>query len=230
MLHLSGSFPSAFKTVPASFGMAKKDHRQTSAGDPEIVLFADSDMLFKDALYRTELDANNQHREVGNNDNMTLLLNVLEHLAGESRLAQLRTRKKMSRPLTKLQEERAKIESEYTERINTLARSYQEFNRQAERIRQKIVRLGNSAVLSEQEKIILGDQLRRDEEFKRELQASNGKLKERLQAITSRAKLINIVLIPAAVLLFGLLLALFRSMKKPLRKICRKFCRKGGRA
>ncbi|MBO5959207.1 MAG: hypothetical protein J6Q65_03705, partial [Lentisphaeria bacterium] len=121
-------------------------------------------------------------------------------------------------------------ESEYTERINTLARSYQEFNRQAERIRQKVVRLGNSAVLSEQEKIILGDQLRRDEEFKRELQASNSKLKERLQAITSRAKLINIVLIPAAVLLFGLLLALFRSMKKPLRKICRKFCRKGGRA
>ncbi|MBQ2265094.1 MAG: hypothetical protein II341_06770, partial [Oscillospiraceae bacterium] len=82
-------------------------------------------------------------------DGLTLLLNVLEHLSGESNLAQLRTRKKMSRPLTKLQEERAKIESEYTDRINTLARSYQEYNRQAERIRQKIVRLGNRAVLTE---------------------------------------------------------------------------------
>ena len=230
-LHLAGSFSSAFKNAPASFGMAQKDHRNTSSGTPEIVLFADSDMLFKDALYRTELDTNNQHREISNNDNMTLLLNVLEHLSGESRLAQLRTRKKMSRPLTKLQEERAKIESEYTDRINTLARSYQEYNRQAERIRQKIVRLGNRAVLTEQEKIVLGDQLRRDEEFKRELQASNSKLKERLQEITSKAKLINIVLIPTAVLLFGLLLALLRSMKKPIRKLCGKLCiSKGGQA
>lgn len=218
VLHMQGTFPSAFKAPPSTFALAKDKHLSTSGGTPEIVLFADSDMLFRDAIVRVELDANRQHREVSNNDNMTLLLNVLEHLSGESNLAQLRTRKKMSRPLTKLQEERAKIEAEYTERINTLAKSYHEYNRQAEMIRQKVVRLGNRAVLSEQEQIILGDQIRREEEFKREVQESNSKLKERLKEITNEAKLVNIVILPASVLLFGLLLALLKSMKKTLRK------------
>ena len=172
-------------------------------------------MLFRDAIVRVELDANRQQREISNNDNMTLLQNVLEHLSGESNLALLRTRKKMSRPLTKLQEERAKIEAEYTERINTLAKSYQEYNRQAELIRQKIVRFGNRANLTEQEKIILGDQIRREEGFKREVQESNSKLKERLKEITNKAKLINIVILPVSVLLFGLILALLKSIIVP---------------
>lgn len=215
ILHMQGTFPSAFKNVPASFMLAKEKHLATSTGTPEIILFADSDMLFRDAIVRVELDANRQQREISNNDNMTLLQNVLEHLSGESNLALLRTRKKMSRPLTKLQEERAKIEAEYTERINTLAKSYQEYNRQAELIRQKIVRFGNRANLTEQEKIILGDQIRREEGFKREVQESNSKLKERLKEITNKAKLINIVILPVSVLLFGLILALLKSIIVP---------------
>ncbi len=211
VLHMAGSFPSAFKTAPATFSAAGAKHFSASKGEPEVVLFADSDMLFRDAIVRVELDANRQQREISNNDNMTLLLNVLEHLSGESNLAQLRTRKKMSRPLTKLQEERAKIEEEYTERINKEARSYQEYNRLAEQIRQKIVRFGNRANLTEQEKVILGDQIRREEQFKRKVQESNSRLKERLKEITNRAKLVNIALLPALVLLFGLLLAVLKS-------------------
>ena len=222
VLHLEGSFPSAFKAAPDSFNQAEKKHLSLSKEKPEVVLFADSDMLFRDAIVRVELDANRQQREISNNDNMTLLLNVLEHLSGESNLALLRTRKKMSRPLTKLQEERAKIEEEYTERINTLAKSYQEYNRQAELIRQKIVRFGNRANLTEQEKVVLGDQIRREEEFKREVQESNRKLKERLKEITNKAKLINIVILPASVLLFGLLVAFLRSMKQAIRGLVQK--------
>lgn len=219
VLHLSGTFPSAFEKAPASVAAKPEEHRSSSAGKPEIVLFADCDMLFQAALVRTELDSNLQHREISNNDNLALLFNVLEHLSGESRLAQLRARKKMSRPLTKLQEERAKIEEEYTARINTLQKSYNEFNRQAEKIRQKIVRLGNRANLSRQEQDILGNQIKREEEFKRDLQASNNRLKERLKEITNKAKLINIVFIPIAILIFGLLLALFRSTKRLRAKL-----------
>ena len=223
VLHMKGSFSSAFKSPPESSGSTRKAHRSTSGGNPEIVLFADSDMLFRDALVRKELDANKHYREHNNNDNMSLLLNVLEHLSGENNFAQLRTRKKKSRPLTKLQEERAKIEAEYAERITSLAKSNNEYNRQADAVRQKIVRDGNLVRLTDQEKIILEEQIHREDEFKQELQASNRKLKERLKEISNKAKMINIIIIPASVLLFGLLLALLRSMKKSFRKFGKTF-------
>lgn len=216
VLQIAGAFPSAYKTAPAGF--AGGQHLASSTGKPEVILFADSDMLSKEALIRVELDANNQRRIVSNNDNITLLLNVMEHLAGETKLASLRTRKKMSRPLTRLQTERAKIEEEYTERITKLTEAYRAYAQEAEAIRRKLVRSGNRMQLSAAERRLLGSQLMREEEFKRELNECNNTLKERLNEITGMAKLINIVIIPLGVIFFGLLLAVSRSCFRLMRQ------------
>ncbi|MBO5959039.1 MAG: Gldg family protein, partial [Lentisphaeria bacterium] len=61
VLHVSGNFRSAFGKDTA--WAQARNYPSSSTGHPEVVLFADSDMLFLEAIVRVELDANNQRRE-----------------------------------------------------------------------------------------------------------------------------------------------------------------------
>ena len=210
-----------YAAVHAAAGdlIKNRKHLKKSAGTPEVILFADSDMLFRSATTEIRTDpASGQRTSVIWNDNITLLQNVLEHLCSDSDLSTLRTRKPMSRPLTKIAESRSKVELEFNERYSALLRDFRQLQNRVQAIRRKQVAGGNRIRLTDEEKRIFSIFARREAEFRREEKAIRNSLKEGLDAINSRARLVNILLIPGGVILLGIGWGILRRTGRKGRK------------
>lgn len=219
VLSVKGTFPSAFPDGPPDAAAGDGKHLKKSAGTPEVILFADSDMLFRSATTEIRTDpASGQRTSVIWNDNITLLQNVLEHLCSDSDLSTLRTRKPMSRPLTKIAESRSKVELEFNERYSALLRDFRQLQNRVQAIRRKQVAGGNRIRLTDEEKRIFSIFARREAEFRREEKAIRNSLKEGLDAINSRARLVNILLIPGGVILLGIGWGILRRTGRKGRK------------
>ncbi len=221
VLQIRGTFNSAFPdgSPDAASGDSGKQHLRRSTGMPEVILFADSDMLFRNATTEIRTDANGQKTANVWNDNITLLQNVLEHLCGNENLTRLRTRKPMSRPLTKIAESRSKVELEFNERYNALLRDFQMLQNRVQMIRRKQIAGGNRIALTDEEKRVFTVFAQREAEFRREEKLIRNRLKEGLDAINSRARLVNMLLIPAGVAGLGILWGITRRVVRKGRKV-----------
>ncbi len=220
VLQIRGVFTTAFPggAPDAAAADSGKRHLSRSTGSPEVILFADSDMLFRNATTEIRTDANGQRTAHVWNDNITLLQNVLEHLTGNDNLAKLRTRKPMSRPLTKIAESRGKVELEFNERYNSLLQEFRQLQTRVQMIRRKQIAGGNRIALSEEEKKIFTVYAQREAEFRQEEKLIRNRLKEGLDAINSRARLVNMLLIPIGAAGLGIAWGIIRRISRKGRK------------
>lgn len=207
VLRISGIFRTAYPggTPDAASLDAGKKHLDISSGHPEVVLFADSDMLFRQAFLTTVNDSSGQPLAVKWNDNLPLLQNVLERLCGSESLSHLRTRKPMSRPLTKIAESRGKVELKYAERYLALRRDFERKKHYADAIRRKLVAGGGKLRLTPEEREFLSRFSLTESEFRREEKAIRLRLKEGLESVNTIARLVNLLLIPAFTALLGII-------------------------
>ena len=220
-LQLSGNFPSAYPEG-APFLMPKGHrHKKESSGKGMVFLFGDSDMLFNDLCVKTLPDVYGQQTVVRQNDNCSLLQNVMEQLTDtDATLKQIRSRKPMQRPLTRYNRLRAKAELAYKDRIRDLERDLLRARAGEKKIRQKLQNSPDekTRVLTEAERTTLRQYENSRSRVQRELREIRRQLRADLNALDTKLRLINMVFLPLAVALCGLLWACLRFSRWRKRK------------
>ena len=203
--HVSGVFPSS-----------GPESGERKAG--ELWLFFDTDMLFHDACVIQTQDDFGQRLLLRCSNNITLFQNVLEAAAGLESLAELRSRVPMNRPMRAIREAREKAELQFRDDILSLMREYEKESRTVDMIRRTMLaNPGRIQLTPVQEKLLL-THARREAEFKREVKEFRSRLKMELDAISADARWLNIVIMPAAAALLGLLWGLSRKIVWRRRK------------
>ena len=200
LMHITGQFPGAFESE--------------EAGSPgEVYLFGDSDMLFHDACVAQSKDEFGQTIVVRINDNITLMENVVESLCGGGRLSSLRSRIPMSRPLTRINESQMRADLAFKDRILALAEESMRLEQRVESIRKQLIVSGGSARLTQDQRDLLNTYEQKDAALKREIREIRLQLRQDLDRINNTVRLINIVLIPALVILCGIVWSIARKLK-----------------
>jgi len=175
----------------------------------EIFLFGDSDMLFNDVCVTPYTDALGQRSYKRANDNVSMLQNVMERLTGSRDLASIRSRVPMSRPLTKVNEMKAKAELKYKNRILELERDFSEAKANLDYLKRLEAAEGRNMNTPQRQAEMRSFQLKVSA-AKRELKEMRASLKLDLDRLDTWIKIINIVLVPALVALCGVVWSIIR--------------------
>lgn len=210
-LRISGKLPTAYPDGPPDRTAipAGTSHRNKGIADAEIFLFGDSDMLFNDVCVTSYTDALGQKAYRRANDNVSMLQNVMERLTGSRDLASIRSRVPMSRPLTKVNEMKARAELKYKNRILELEREFSEAKANLDYLKRREAAEGRSANTPQRQAEMRSFQLKLSA-AKRELKEMRASLKLDLDRLDTWIKIINIVLVPALVALCGVVWSIVR--------------------
>lgn len=117
MIH--GVLESAYSTPPDFASPAH--HRNGSRIPARVFAIADSDWLF-DPFSLQKLDVGGQVLVRPLNDNLTMLLNLVEYLTGDSALISIRSRGRLQRPFTKVEEMFKTSQRDYREKEQDIVR------------------------------------------------------------------------------------------------------------
>ena len=210
IVELKGSFPSAWRQAPLKYDTLPK-HRTLSTGAPRVILVADVDMLY-DSFTAETLEKSGQQLVVPVNDNLRLTQNLVDDLLGEPLLTSLRSRTRISRPLTHLQELAAKAEQKYRPQIASLTQAIHQRQKSVDDL-QVAAQTGdfldypeNRRQLAEAEAKLAG--------LQRDLEHCNQQLYSSITTLQFRIKLLNLALVPALVALIGAGLAFWRWQRR----------------
>ena len=220
-LRLTGKFRTAFpegkpvdksaKPKPAVAGPAPL---RESAREGAVVLVADADLLQDGAAVDVQ-EVFGRRIVVPSNGNLAFAQGLVEQLASDDSLLSLKSRASAYRPLTVVREMEAAAQAQYFGKIKELEDELQKTTENMQKL-QKSSGAGAKAV-----QILSPEQQAELESFRKKLAESRKALKdlrknlrqdsERLVFLT---KLANIALMPLAVALAGLLVALLRRRRQ----------------
>lgn len=179
-----------------------------AAGEIELIVAADSDMLFDESWLRADQAGSGQIVPTANNGDF--LMNAVDALSGRSGLQALRGRGLIDRPFTVIEEiQRAaelsfrQREQELTERIRAAEAEIGDIEESAE---------GGLLLTPEQEAAV--EQLRLELiDARQQLRQVQRGLRDDLERLVTRLQLANIAAVPALVALVGLGVALLRRRR-----------------
>lgn len=192
------------------------DHLTESVSDEGLVMvFADSDMLYD--RFVVVQDPMTGGLRLGNG-NLPLVLNAVEFLLGGSDMIAIRSRTGASRPFTRMNELRDEVEAEFRPKIEELEQKILGIEEQMSDLRLQQDDQGNLVVLmtdEQRESLRALEPTARD--LDRELRATRMEVRRRIDRMEMRIMLQNILVVPAVVVVFGVLLALVRRQRTRAR-------------
>jgi hypothetical protein len=115
--------------------------------------------------------------------------------------------------MEKIRALREKADVAFRNRILTLLRDYNRENQRVEAIRRTIIANPGKVRLTADQRELLDNHARKEAEFKREVKNYKNQLKKELDMFTLSARFWNIVFVPAAVALLGILWSLSRRFR-----------------
>lgn len=193
---------------------AKPAYLKESAGSDGVVfLFSDVDMLYD--MFAFETGPGGSIMPIARNGNIPLLLNTVEMLAGGADLIGVRSRAVTKRPFTRMEQLRDQVEAEYRPQIEAS-------NQKLNEIVQKIADLGGVKqekglvvlnINQEQRKQLLDEQTRIQKDL-RDLQKAQNSRKDKLEMSIT---LVNLLVVPLLVIVFGILVAARRRSVQAAR-------------
>ena len=206
---LSGTFKTAYPKGPDGTNDVSK---ALSEGKGSVILFADTDFLADDFCVRM------MKTPFGNipqliNDNLTLFSNVIEQFAGREELIGVRSRGVSDRPFTVVNELEAQAMRKWQRREADFEAELQMTQQRLQAL-QKQKSGDERYILSreQQEEIV---KLRKAQaETRKQLKNVRKELTADIDSLGLRLKCINIALVPALVVLFGLLRGFLRRNRK----------------
>ena len=119
----------------------------------------------------------------------------------------------MSRPLTRINESQMRADLAFKDRILALAEESMRLEDRVESIRKQLIVSGGAARLTQEQRELLNTYEQKDAALKREIREIRLQLRQDLDRINNTVRLINIVLIPAFVILCGILWSIARKLK-----------------
>lgn len=220
-LRLSGKFKTAFPggrpaapgEKPDASKKAAEPQLRESAKDNSVILVADTDMLQDPAAVDVQ-DVLGHKVVVPSNGNLAFALDMVEQFAGGDDLISLRSRASSFRPLTVVRELEANAQKQYFGKIRALE---DELQKTTDKLQELQKAQGPSARSAQ---ILSAEQQAELEKFRKEVAQTKLELKEvrknlrrDSEALVFWTKLANIALMPFAIALFGLGVALVRRRR-----------------
>lgn len=229
-MRLTGKFKSAYpdgkpkdpfaemkKEGEAKEGEAKKPeavaaHLKESKEPGTVVLVADADMLTDNAAVEIQ-DVFGQRVIVPRNGNLNLAQSLVEQLASDKNLINLRSRAAFTRPLTVVREMESKAQEAYLGKIKELEDDLMETQKKLEDIQKRRgeARDTGPIVLSPEQQMEVDNFRKRSTETKRDLKELRRDLRQDAESLQFWTKVVNIGAIPLLVILIGAGLALARK-------------------
>jgi len=223
-----GKIASAFPEGPPPNGGAPNTnaHRKESAGEANIVLVADTDML-ADMMWLRSQNLFGQHYAVAWANNGDFIANVLDNLTGSSDLISVRGRQSFFRPFTRVDALRQRADQQ-------LRVKEQELNKELQQTEVKLKQLQSSrkdqsslSLTPEQEQELLRFQQERGR-VRKELRDVRRSLNVGIESLGLWLKVVNIGLIPLLLSMAAIFIAVRRrkrlrlsrgaTFKTPIRK------------
>jgi len=228
-LRLSGKFKTAFpdgrpaakeaeakdakpKPPAADFGPALKE----SQGEGTVVLVADSDLLNDGAAVQIR-DIFGQKVAIPINGNLAFIQGLVEQMAGDSDLINVRSRATASRPFTVVKQMEAEASQAYLGKIKSLEDSLQETRKKLESLQKTKVPAGGSAILSPEQQAEVENFRQRAADTRRELKEVRRELRSETEALEFWTKVFNIAAMPLLVALAGIAIAIIRRRRRAAR-------------
>jgi ABC-type uncharacterized transport system involved in gliding motility auxiliary subunit len=221
-IRLTGKFKTAFPDGPpedkkddaAKKGDEKKaaDSLKECKSDNTVVLFGDSDLLFDPFTVRRFNLGPFQGQEAMN-ANLTLAQNIVEQMSGDNNLIAVRSRATLNRPFEKVQKMEAAANEKFQSEIKRLQESRDDAQRKINELQAAKKDKDQRFILSPEQRAEL-EKLRKEEaEAGKRLRQVQKDLKKEVVSMQNRIKWINILAVPFAVTVTGIVIAVVNRRK-----------------
>lgn len=206
---LSGPFKSAYGAKKAEASTSAPHRSETPAAS--VFAIADSDWLFDPmALQTVTVGGRSLARPL--NDNVTLLLNMIEHASGDARLIGIRSRGHLARPFTRVIEMLREAEQRYRDEERELLARITRIESDIH----KVLELVNATQISE-----LPDEIRKQVSeltkgllpHRRELRRIRASMREDVERLGQRLMILNLSAGPILIILFAMLVWAMRRRR-----------------
>ena len=218
IVRISGSFQTAFPKGPPTQKNTKANDDQyknilrQSVKSSSAILVGDADMLFNSFCVSKQKVYNKTIMDVINS-NLGFVENAADQLSGDQNIINIRTRGTIERNFTKIENFYNKAKKRYQNKITLLETQL----RQTEEYLNKI----QSAKTEEQQLVLSEKQLKVVQKFrktekkiKKELTEIRKKLRNEIYNLKLQIEIVNIVLIPLILIIFGIILSLMKRKRK----------------
>ncbi len=208
---ITGPAASAFAAPPA--GLEGVAHREQAIdGGINVILFADTDLL-TDRMWVSKQNFFGQTVVNAFADNGSLVVNAVDNLLGTDDLISIRTRATSARPFDRVEELRLAAESQYRDTEERLNLELQETERTLAEMQAQRGD-GELGILNEDQADEIQRFLDRRTELRRELRAVQHELDKDIDALGTRLTVLNVVIVPLAVIIVALLVGQARRRRR----------------
>lgn len=223
-LRLTGKFKTAFPDgKPASApkdGETKDEKKDDSAGaslkeskeDGVVVLLGDADMLYEN-FYAQVQEIFGQKIMSPFAANLTFIQNLVEQMGGDKDLIGIRSRSTLSRPFTRVREMQAKAELEYESKIKELEKTLSEAQQKINELQRAKTDARQQTILSEEQKKEIQAFQQNRADTNKELKKLRKNLRQDVDALETSTKWFNILAMPLAVSVAGVVIASFKRKR-----------------
>lgn len=226
-LRLTGTFKTAFPDgKPTPVASPEDDLDKKDAVEPEVVSLKESKegaavVLFGDADFVFDNFAVQQQNFMGSrmvsliNGNLPVVQNVVEQMAGDSRLISVRSRATMNRPFTRIRDMEVQATKAYQAKIKDLEEKSNEAARKINAIQQTRgdAQAGQRFVLSPEQQQELTNLQKTEGQTKKDLKELRRNLRADVDALQNRIKWLNIAAMPLLVMVGGIMIATIKRKK-----------------
>ena len=209
---LSGTFKTAFpKGLEGADAATNAVPKALTSGTGTVLLFADSDFLadqFCVQVQQTILGPIVQPV----NDNLVLFANAIEQFAGREELIGVRSRGPSNRPFAKVDALEAKALAKFQNEQSRLEAALQETQQRLQALQQQKSG-GNRLLLSKEQQDEIAQFRKTQAATRRQLKNVRKQLTADIDSLGLTLKVVNILLVPALVILFGVWRAVQRKKR-----------------
>ena len=182
-----------------------------SAQETSVVLVGDVDMLTDNASVEVQ-DVFGQRLVVPRNGNLNFALSLVEQLAGDQNLINLRSRAAFTRPLNVIRDMEARAQQAYLGKIKELEDSLNKTQEKLQEL-QKARGGGQATILTPEQQAEIENFRKVATETRRELKDVRKNLREETDTLQFWTKVVNIGFVPLLVAVAGLVLALIHRRR-----------------
>ncbi len=198
---ITGPADSAYDAIPE--GKSDEDHVPQSVDEGiNVLLFADSDLL-SDRFWVQKQNFLGQSMLSSFADNGSLVVNSVDHLMGSPDLISVRTRATTSRPFSRVENLRFEAEGRYRATEESLQRDLEETERKLAEM-QTSRNDGDLTVLNQEQSDEIQRFMDQRVQIRSDLRQVQHDLDREIDALGTRLKLVNIMLVPILVVGFAL--------------------------
>jgi ABC-type uncharacterized transport system involved in gliding motility auxiliary subunit len=218
-VRLTGDFKTAFpngspaeSTDKSTNSPAKPPSLKESTSPTSVVLFGDSDFAADDfSLNKSQTPFGEMASPM--NGNLSLIQNVVDQLAGDSNLIGIRSRATTHRPFTRIKALEAAAEAQGESKINELQTSLNDTEQHLSELEQQKKDKDQQFILSPEQKTELDNFRKKQAELSKEIKQDQKDLRKEVVSLETRIEWLNILAVPLAVTLAGVLIAVVKRKK-----------------